>query len=157
MNEFRFDKSCYKTNNKTIIMNKIIVLALLLVFATVSFAQQLTPKHWTETDYYKKSKHQKTAAWVFTSVGATVLFTTLFVDALSIAATLGEGEATGTTLPYAVGGAMVATGIVFFIAAGRNRQKAKASVFISMEKTPLVQKQLIGSQSYPVAGIKIGL
>jgi len=157
MNEPRFDKSCLKTNNKIIIMNKIIVLSLLLAFATVSSAQQATPKHWTETDYYKKSKHQKTAAWVFTAVGGTVLLTTLLVDAFTVAVSLGEGEATGTTLPYAIGGAMVGTGIVFFVASGRNRQKAKASVFINMEKAPLVQKQLVRNQSYPSAGIRISL
>jgi len=41
-------------------MKKIFVLPLLLAFATTSFSQQIaTKQHWTETDYYKKSKKQK--------------------------------------------------------------------------------------------------
>lgn len=138
-------------------MNKIILLSLLLAFVNLSFAQAISKQHWTETEYYKKSKHQKTAAWVFTAVGGTVLLTTLLVDAFTVAVTLGQGEATGTTLPYVVGGAMVGAGIVFFVASGRNKQKAKASVFINMQKAPVAQKQIFTNQSYPAIGIKISL
>ena len=139
-------------------MKKIIILSLLLVFATASFGQQPVPKqHWTETNYYKKSRKQKTAAWIFTGVGSAVLFTTLLIDAFSVAVTLGQGEATGTALPYAIGGACVATGIVFFVASGKNKQKAKASVFMNFEKAPVLQQTAFRSQSFPAVGVKISL
>jgi hypothetical protein len=140
-------------------MKKIIILSLLLVFATASFAQEVAPKqHWTETDYYKKSKKQKTAAWVFTGAGSAILLTTLFVEAFSTAVTLGESKATGTTLPYAIGGACVATGVVFFIASGKNKKKAKeVSAFVNMERAPVLQAAVTRNQSFPVLGVKINL
>ena len=140
-------------------MKKIIVLTLLLVFAATSFGQQVTPKqHWTETDYYKKSKKQKTAAWIFTGVGTAVLLTTLITDAFSSALTGFQESASGIAIPYAIGAACVATGVVFFVAAGTNKRKAKeASVFINMEKAPVLQSAAIRNQSFPAVGVKIRL
>jgi hypothetical protein len=138
-------------------MKKIFVLSLLLFFATASFAQQSAPKqHWTETDYYKKSKKQKTAAWIFTGVGSAVLFTTLIAEAVSVAVTLGQDKATGSTLPYTIGAASVVTGIVLFVASGKNKKKAKAtSAFFKMEKASVLQETVFSNQSFPALGLKI--
>lgn len=140
-------------------MKKIIIITWLLVFAATSFSQQSAPKqHWTETDYYKKSKRQKTAAWIFTGAGSVVLLTTLLVEAFSVAVTLGTDKASGTTLPYAIGGACVATGVVLFVASSKNKKKAKAaSVFINMEKTPAIQYTTLKSQSFSSLGVRISL
>ncbi len=71
-------------------MKKIILLSFLLAFTAYSFGQQSAPKqHWTDSEYYKKSRKQKTWAWVSTGVGASILLVTLFADALSTAVTLG--------------------------------------------------------------------
>lgn len=138
-------------------MKKNIILMLLLAFASTSFGQQPAPKqHWTETDYYKKSKKQKTAAWIFTGVGGTVLIITLLAEAVSVAVTLGQDKASGSTLPYTIGGASVATGIVLFIASGKNKKKAKAtSAFIQMQKTPVLQEMVFSNQSFPALGLRI--
>jgi len=51
-------------------MKQIIILTMLLAFVAASFGQQITPnQNWTETDYYKKSKKQKTTAWVLLGSG----------------------------------------------------------------------------------------
>ena len=140
-------------------MKKIFVLTMLFAFATTSFSQQVAPKqHWTETDDYKKSKKQKTAAWIFTAAGSAVLLTTLLVEAFSVAVTLGQDKASGTALPYAVGAACVATGVVFFVASGKNKRKAKtASVFINMERTHALQQAMIRNHSFPALWLKISL
>lgn len=140
-------------------MKKIIILTLVLAFAATSFGQQSAPKqHWTETEYYKKSKKQKTTAWIFTGVGSAVLLTTLITDAFSSAFSGFEESASGIAIPYAIGGACVATGVVFFVAAGKNKRKAKeASVFINMEKAPVLQSAAIRNQSFPAVGVKIRL
>jgi len=53
-------------------MRKTILLFLLLAFATSSFSQQQPASNLalTQTDYLKKSKKQKTWAWISTGVGA---------------------------------------------------------------------------------------
>ena len=161
LNRFRFNNALLQQSKsfKATSMKKIIICTMLFAFATASFCQQSAPKqHWTETDDYKKSKKQKTAAWIFTGVGSAVLLTTLLVEAFSVAVTLGQDKASGTTLPYAVGVACVATGVVFFVAAGKNKKKAKAaSVFINIEKTPALQQAMIRNQSFPALGLKISL
>jgi hypothetical protein len=140
-------------------MKKLIVYSVLFAFATASFCQQSVPKqHWTETDYYKKSKKQKTAAWIFTGVGSAVLLTTLLAEGFSEAVTLGEDKASGSTLPYAIGGACVATGLVFFVASSKNKKNAKSvSVFISTEKAVSLQFAKVRNQSFPSIGLKISL
>ncbi len=137
-------------------MKKIIISTLLLAFAITSFGQQVAPKqHWTETDYYKKSKKQKTAAWIFTGTGSAVLLVTLITDAFTTAITGFQERASGIAIPYAIGGAFVATGVVFFVASGKNKKKAKASVFINMEKAPALQQTVISNQPFPVIGLQI--
>lgn len=138
-------------------MKKITLLSLLLVFTASSFGQQPASKqHWLDTEYYKKSKKQKTWAWVSTGVGTSILLVTLFADALSTAVTLGQGKATGTTAPYVIGTACVTTGVVLFVASGKNRKKAKeSSAFIKMETIPVCHQTTIRNQTLPSAGLKI--
>lgn len=140
-------------------MKKIILLSLLLAFTASSFGQQSAPKqHWTDTEYYKKSKKQKTAGWIFTGVGSAVLLTTLITDAFTSAFTGFQERASGIAIPYAIGVACVATGVVFFVASGKNKKKAKAlSAFINMEKAAVLQQTTIRNQSFPVLGLKISL
>ena len=140
-------------------MKKIIFGIILIAFATASFGQQSAPKqHWTETNFYKKSKKQKTAAWIFTGTGATVLLVTLVTDAFSSAITGFQESASGIAIPYAIGAACVATGVVFFVASGKNKKKAKAtSAFFQMEKSPVLQGTVFSNQSFPVLGVRIRL
>ena len=146
-------------STKIISMKKIIVLSFLLAFTAYSYGQQSAPKqHLTDTEYYKKSRKQKTCAWVSTGVGASILLVTLFADALSTAVTLGQGKATGTTAPYLIGAACVTTGVVLFVASGKNRKKANAvSAFINMEKAQVLQRTLIRNHSFSAIGLKISL
>jgi hypothetical protein len=63
-------------------MKKIFILTMVLAFVGVSFGQQINPEqNWKETDYYKKSKKQKTAAWILTGVGTAGLLVTAVADA----------------------------------------------------------------------------
>lgn len=140
-------------------MKKIILCTILIAFTTVSFAQQTTStQHWTETDYYKKSKKQKTAAWIFTGTGTAILLVTLVTDAFTSAFSGFQESASGIAIPYAIGGASVATGIVLFVASGNNKKKAKAtSAFLQLEKAPVMQGAIFNNQSFPVVGVKIRL
>jgi hypothetical protein len=149
-------------------MKKIIISSMLLAFATASLGQQGAPKqHWTETGYYKKSKKQKTAAWIFTGVGTAGLIVTLAADAsqaveggLTTVFSLGmvEPEYKSYTVPYLLSAACVISGIYLFVASSKNKKKARAtSVFINMERVPVLQQAIIRNQSFPVMGVRISL
>ena len=149
-------------------MKKIIILTLLLVFATASFAQEVAPKqHWTETDYFKKSKKQKTAGWILAGAGTAGLIVTTVADAgqsvnggLTTFFSLGtvEPEYKSYTVPYLLSAACVISGIYLFVASSKNKKKARAaSAFINMERAPVLQAAVIHNQFFPVAGVRISL
>lgn len=140
-------------------MKKIILLSLLSSFTVSSFGQQSAPKvHWTGTEYYKKSRKQKTAGWIFTVVGSAVLITTLIKDVVTSAIIGFQETERGIPRAYAIGGACVATGVVFFVASGNNKKKAKVvSSFFKMEKAPILQQTMINNKSFPAAGMRISL
>ncbi len=140
-------------------MKKIIIFVMLFAFAKTSFSQQSAPKqHWTDTEYYKKSKKQKTAAWILTGVGSAVLLTTLITDAFSSAISGFEKSASGIAIPYAIGAACVATGVVLFVASSKNKKKAKSTTaFFRMEKIPVHQLTRFNNQSVPAIGMRVSL
>ncbi len=142
-------------------MKKIIILPMLLAFVAVSFGQQITPTHdWKESEYYKTSKNQKTAAWILLGSGVA-LFTGGMIahfnyvnshdDPLAGITSVTTGEA------VAFAGVIVAGGsIPFFILSSKNKQKAKAaSVFINMEHAPVLQGAVFNNQSFPAVGVRI--
>ena len=134
-------------------MKKITIGTLLLAFATTSFSQQTVQKHsMTKTDYLQKSKRQKTFAWICTGVGVSGLALTIMF--VTVANDLDSEFA--ATVPYFISGACVASGIVLFVASGKNKKKAMAaSAFLNMEKVPVLQGTSVISQSFPAIGLKI--
>jgi hypothetical protein len=149
-------------------MKKIVILTMLLAFVVATFGQQITPKqHWTESDYYKKSKKQKTAAWIFTATGTTGLLVTLALDAgqtttgvltTVFSGGLVEPEYKSYTVPYLLSGACVISGIYLFIASSKNKKKAKAaSVYMDMENSQILRGTVFNNLSFPAVGVKIHL
>ena len=147
-------------------MKNFIILTMLLAFATVSFGQQIAPKqdiNWKESDYYKKGKKQKTVAWILLG-GGVALFTGGLIahfhyvnDTGDVLAGVYTGPSTGEVV--AIVGAVVAGGsIPFFIASSKNMKKAKAgSVFIDMEKAPVLQGTVFSNRSFPAVGFRVRL
>lgn len=141
-------------------MKSIISTALFIVLTIASYSQQTERKHLlTSDDYLKKSKRQKTWAWVTTGVGVT----TIVVTFLSEVATIYQVqdvpvETSSATGYYILGSACIATGITLFVASSRNIKRAKTvSVFIDMERVPVLQMSGISNQSVPALGVKISL
>jgi len=140
-------------------MKKATILFLLLVFATTTFCQQETTKATaTNVGFLKKSKRQKTFAWVLTGVGTTVLVLNVLVSPYTNAITRIAGTHSVNTIPYIVGGALVTGGIVLFVASSKNKRKANAaSAFFRMERIPAYQNTVFSNRSLPVIGFKISL
>ena len=134
-------------------------ILFLIVFSTQALAQEAGVKQsLTQADYLKKSKKQKTWGWVSAGIGTSIVVIT------AIAAPLANGIANFaeskpvTTVPYIIGGACIATGIVLFVASSKNKQRAQAaSVFINMERVPVLQQTGIRNQSLPVLCLRIAL
>ena len=150
-------------------MKKIIFGTILIAFAAVSFAQQSAPKQTLiQTDYLQKSKKQKKTAMIFLGGGAALIVASLVIP---------QGEPTGYQIDPISGGfyeghkndgikgALGLTGVVsmlgsipFFIASGKNKRKARqASVFINMERAPVLQGMAFSTHSFPAAGVRISL
>lgn len=138
-------------------MKKIFVLTSLLVYATASFSQQVVPKQpLTQADYLKKSKKQKTAAWILTGAGTACLIVTTVADAgqsvnggLTTLFSPGtvEPEYKSYTVPYLLSAACAISGIYLFIASSKNKKKAKAAtIFINMEMALVLQQAMIRNQ-----------
>lgn len=136
-------------------MKRIIIFSLLLAFTATSFGQQSTTQ---QSDYLQKSKKQKTGAWILTGVGAGVLILTAMVSPYTNAiADIAETNSVNI-IPFVLGGACVAGGIVLFIASSRNKKMAESlTAFFRMEKVPVYQQTVFRNQSVPALGVRISL
>ena len=119
----------------------------MLVFVSIhSLSQQTPPPTITKEDYLKKSKNQKTAAFILLGAGATMI---------AIAA---PGNVSFDILPVlAIGGAGGILGsIPLFIASGKNKKRAmNASAFFDVEKTEMLSHGKIHFCKTPAISLKI--
>lgn len=130
-------------------MKKILFCSMLLIITSASFSQQTNPSQpLTREEYLKKSKSQKTGAWIFLGVGAAMF---------AIAA---PGNVSFDVLGTIVVVGTIATivSIPLFIASARNKRKAKAAAaFLKFEKNHSIQQTGITLHSYPALSLKINL
>jgi hypothetical protein len=78
-------------------MKHILLSFSLVAFSATSFAQQIEPAPYNlNTDYLKKSQHQKTAAWILTGAGTVGLLGTFMAD-------LNQSVAGGLTTVFSLG------------------------------------------------------
>jgi len=138
-------------------MKKIIVFALLLMTATVSFGQQnrSTPA-LSKQDYLSKSKHQKTTAWIL--LGGGVFSTTLGSVRFNFAGSDGEVDNSTSAIFLVTGLAAIGTSIPFFIASSKNKLKIlEIRCLIKMEISPQVCKTGFVYRPLPSLAISIHL
>jgi hypothetical protein len=142
-------------------MKKVLFSIVCIIMVTHSFCQ-VTATPLTKEDYLKKSKNQKTAAWVML-IGGTVLTT------IGVGVALGSGLdcAYGVpdcdnnqTLPAILtitGGAAMLGSIPLFIVADKNKKKAMSAVLI-IEKMPAIRfSGSVKYQSYPAISLRLPL
>ncbi len=130
-------------------MKKIIVASLLLIAATSTFCQQSNPSPaLTKQDYLKKSKHQKTTAWILAG-GGPVLF---------ISGIIAYQKGNAGLLLMGAGLISEAASIPFFISSGINKRKAKkVALSFKIEKNQTVLPAEIVYRSYPAIMLKLNL
>ena len=134
------------------------ILFLLLMYGTSASCQEIKKdQHLPSADYLKKSKKQKTAAWIATGVGTTIILGTVLSAASDPFPAYGEDntESVGT-VPALIGLACIGTGAYLFIASGRNKKKANAaSVFIDIEKAPVITYAAFSNKTFPAIGLRV--
>lgn len=148
-------------------MKKIIVFANLLIIATATFSQQTKSSlALTKQDYLKKSKNQKTAAWLFLAGGTTIILTGGAVYPKDYAydydfpinSRSQIRQAHLSSALFWTGMSSMLVSIPLFLASKRNKWEArKANACLKMETTPIFQRQSIVNISYPALSVKINL
>ena len=123
------------------------------------------------TDYLKKSKSQKTAAWVLLGGGFALTTTSILIATPKAAEDLTYGfggflsgepapqnDYTAESILLVTGTAAMLGSIPLFIASGKNKKKAlNMSANIKMEKATIIEQQSFVQSSYPVIVLKINL
>ena len=134
------------------------ILFVLLMYGTSASCQEIKKDQpLLRADFLKKSKTQKTAAWIATGVGTTIILGTVLSAASDPFPEYGEDntESVGT-VPALIGLACLGTGAYLFIASGRNKKKANAAaVFIDIEKAPALTQAVFSNKSFPAIGIRV--
>ena len=153
-------------------MRKIIVYILLLVIPAASFCQSIpTDVPAIKTDYLKKSKNQKTAAWVLLGGGFALTTTGVLLATPKAAEDFGnafatiftaepvpENDYTAENILLITGTASMLASIPFFSASKKNKRKAiDMSANIKMENVRMIQYQSFVQTSYPSIALKIKL
>lgn len=120
----------------------ITVLIMLLALSVRSISQTAL----TKEDYLKKSKNQKTAAWIMLGAGA---------GCLAIAA---PGEVSFDVLPALVigGGGLIVGSIPLFIASRKNQKKAMSMSF-RFQQIQLPQGSGFAEKKIPSLNLKLHL
>jgi hypothetical protein len=149
-------------------MKKIIFCTVLLAFAATSFCQQTVQKQpLTKTYYLQKSKKQKKTGSILLAAGAGLIITAFIIprgelvyDGICIGAYCSDRyKNDGISAAFGLTGLVSMLGSVpFFIASGKNKRRAReASVFINMERAPVLQTTEIKNHSFPALGLRISL
>lgn len=147
-------------------MKKIIVFSLLLTLSVASFSQSTTTAIPAEkTDYLKKSKTQKTAAWILLGGGVVMTsaaiamginkFNNIFDDII----TPGQSESNndGEVLFYTGLVAMAGSIPLFFISSKNKKKANNVSASFKMESRSYVHQSIITRTPYPALSLKLNL
>ena len=141
---------------KQSVMKKIIICVLLVILSVASFSQQTTAVSpiLTKTDYLKKSKNQKTAAWILLGGGITTSIIGLTqINLAGSDENINNGL--GTAL-FITGSAAAISSIFFFSASKKNKRKAMSLSF-KLQQMPQLQQTSIGYYPIPSLKLKISL
>ena len=147
-------------------MKKIMIYVMLLLLSATSFSQQNNPSQpFTREDYLKKSKNQKTAGWillgggaVMSAIGSVVLLNEvadIYVNIFDPNPPPANNDETLGSVLFVGGVLAMAGSIPLFIAAGKNRRKAAASVSFKMENATNIYQCAVTNTRYPAVAVQI--
>jgi multisubunit Na+/H+ antiporter MnhB subunit len=139
-------------------MKKLIAFLLILAVSTASFSQTTTPSP-EKKDYFKKSKSQKTIAWILAGGGAGIAVISIASLNWGDIVNSIEGDNSSIITKEAfllIGGVAVLSSIPLFIASGKNKRKGMSLSFKN-ETAPQIQKNSFVYRAIPSLTIKMSL
>ena len=131
-------------------MKNLTICIALLVSLSTSYCQEDSVKY---EDYFKKSKRQKTTAWVLLGAGVALITTGLLLQSYDNDLNNLTQDITG----IGIGGAGIVCTLIsvpVFLASTRNKRKA-AALSLKIDKTTQLQNNTIVRIQYPAISIKI--
>jgi hypothetical protein len=139
-------------------MKKLTTFLLILAVSTASFSQTTTPSP-EKNEYFKKSKSQKTIAWILAGGGAGIAVISIaslnwgdIVNSIE-----GDNSSINTKEAFLlIGGVAVLSSIPLFIASGKNKRKGMSLSFKN-ETAPQIQKNSFVYRAIPSLTIKMSL
>ena len=146
-------------------MKKIIVSLTTLIIGISCFCQHVDSLQAVKTEYLRKSKNQKTIAWVLLGGGIAMTITGMIIYGNDYNSAVEEDPwlfGTNTNPAGAVIGTVgllsCAASIPVFIASGKNKKRARAiSTAFKLEKASVIQGPAFVKKSYPALSLRIGL
>ena len=139
---------------------KKIFITICTIFTLVgySFSQPIQ-----ENDYLKKSRNQKTAAWILLGTGVVLDIAGIVTTSNNADKELGNlfsseqsENHTGEYILYITGTAALAGSLTLFIAAKRNKKKALSTSFeINSQQLQQLKNNSLYSINYPVLTFKL--
>ena len=134
-------------------MKSFIIFFALLIATNSCYSQQMNPSPaLTKQDYLKKSKNQKTSAWVFLAGGGGLII----IGAHNTDNGDGNSDQTLRTVAIVTGIAALGISTTLFIKATENKKKGELMSF-KMEKAPVMQQGGLVYSSFPALSFRIRL
>lgn len=151
-------------------MKTVIICITLMIFSSDVFSQPSVPSApAVQTDFLRKSKQQKTGAWVLLGSGfvaSTIGILTATLKAAEDVAGIYTGIFSGNPQPqnnYTVETILLVSGVTamlssvpLFVAASKNKRKGM-SVSIKNESALIFQKSSLSYRTFPSLTLKISL
>lgn len=131
----------------------------LLLFVIKSFGQTEANRTVSKDYYLKKSKNQKTVAWVMLGGGVAMTTIGLVIGSNvepTFADPFGLDKSTGPAIVAAVGAGVALGSIPFFISSAKNKRRAAAISFNNQKILFPLQKILV-LKTQPAVTLKIEL
>lgn len=147
-------------------MKKTITIALLLMLAGHSFAQQTNPKEqFTKQDYLQKSKSERTTALILLGTGTAAFFggMAIYSKALDKAAekpygtflSFGNADPTGAIICF-LGSVTAIVSIPVFISSSKHKRMG-LSLSLTNEKISSIAKANLKNNYFPAVAVKLAL
>lgn len=133
-------------------MKKIFLSSLIVLFGISVSGQQIIKQ-----DYLKKSKTQKTMAWILASGGGALVFGGIISDGTNVS--YYPGEEVGTAL-MACGAVAITGGIILFSASKKNEKKANemaVAINMKLESAEIYRHEVALKKYYPAVSLKFNL
>jgi len=136
-------------------MKTIFIIVALLFYGPNCICQQTSsPQMFTQEEYLKKSKRQKTTAWIL--LGGGVATSIIGLSQINLAGSDEQINNTPGTILFFTGLAATITSIPFFSASKKNRKKAVAvSSNIELNHSNLGIAQTLFKSVYPSLRVKV--